>query len=77
MGIVVVAVLKLTCRHKLVNRRHISFNIKYISVNHSALETGNDMLLVYTIILNFSLTSRWSHLGYDHTNEIKHDIHPE
>ena len=31
----------------------------------------------YIIILNFSLISRFSQLCEDHTNEIKHDIHPE
>ena len=31
----------------------------------------------YIIILKFSLTERCSHPGEDHTNEIKHDIHPE
>ena len=29
------------------------------------------------IILEFSLTERCSHPGEDHTNEIKHAIHPE
>ena len=28
-------------------------------------------------ILKFSLTERCSYPGEDHTNEIKHDIHPE
>ena len=27
--------------------------------------------------MKFSLTERCSHPGEDHTNEIKHDIHPE
>ena len=31
----------------------------------------------YIIILNFSLTERCSHLGEDHSNEIKHGIYPE
>ena len=31
----------------------------------------------YIIILKFSLTERCSHPGEDHTNEIKHAIHPE
>ena len=31
----------------------------------------------YIIFLKFSLTERCSHPGEDHTNEIKHDIHPE
>ena len=31
----------------------------------------------YIIILKFSLTERCSQSGEDHTNEIKHDIHPE
>ena len=31
----------------------------------------------YNIILKFPLTERCSHPGEDHTNEIKHDIHPE
>ena len=31
----------------------------------------------YIIILNFSLAERFLHLGEDHTNEMKHDIHPE
>ena len=31
----------------------------------------------YIIILKFSLTELCSHSGEDHTNEIKHDIHPE
>ena len=29
------------------------------------------------IILKFSLTESCSHLGKDHSNEIKHEIHPE
>ena len=29
------------------------------------------------MILKFSLSERCSHPGEDHTNEIKHDIHPE
>ena len=31
----------------------------------------------HIFILNFALTPRCSHLGEDHTHEIKHDIHPE
>ena len=31
----------------------------------------------YIIILKFSLTELCSQPGEDHTNEIKHDIHPE
>ena len=31
----------------------------------------------YIIILKFSLTERFSHPGEDHTNEIKHETHPE
>ena len=31
----------------------------------------------YIIFLKFLLTERCSHPGEDHTNEIKHDIHPE
>ena len=30
----------------------------------------------YIIILKFSLTERCSQNDEDHTNEIKHDIHP-
>ena len=31
----------------------------------------------YIIVLNVSLSTHWSQLSDNHTNEIKHNIHPE
>ena len=52
-----------------------------IIIRHNTLGSKGSLVRfpaeAYIIILEFWLMERCSHLGEDHTNEIKHDIHPE